>query len=84
MLHFLFHHLLICIPAHVAAVYVWKWLTHLLWAPVEKLILFPLNKLIFPPDLISSVLSSLFRLAAISACVVALCCFCGKSRAAQA
>jgi len=81
VMHFLFHHLLICIPAHVAAVYLWKWLTHLLWALVEKHILLPLNNLMFPPDLISSVLTSLFRLAAISACVVALCYFCGRSRA---
>jgi hypothetical protein len=83
VLHFLFHHLLICIPTHVAAVYLWKRLTQLLWALAEKHILLPLNNLIFPPDLISSVLTSLFGLAAISACVVPLWYFCGKSRVAQ-
>jgi len=83
VLHFLFHHLVICIPTHVAAVYLWKRLTHLFWTLVEKYILSPLSNLIFPPDLISSVLASLFRVATISACVVALCCFCGKSRAVQ-
>jgi len=82
VLHFLLHHLLICIPAHGASVYLWRRLTSLLWALAEKHILLPLNNLIFPPDLIFSVLTNLFRLVTVSACVVALCCFCAKSRTA--